>query len=568
MAEAGELVREPAGTTGLEPDKGDGPAAAGDHGSQPAPDGQDTGPTVPDWGQTVPPERLGFQARQVRSQKDPEPGANPGVRGRQPPAGKPTKPTSPAKQTPLETPPPAQPSVGRIGQPEPIDYGKILKDPQVRAIFIGEQHPSRQAKAALIDALPHLVKTYGITDLALEMPREDDHLTAEERIAVMEEESVQFLTREHQDWSYAHAQRAEQRLIRLADSLGVRIWGLDLPYEVLESDKHPLAFWSERNQSFADAIAEHLEENARNDPAGNPGRVLALVGKLHVGYDPSFLRFLDTKRPEDASQPLANVRLAELGHPSVVVTYMTPDQDSDPLFGDDAQVSTMGKEQGGRPFMVQVHGGQRRFDWFVSPGIGTRRSQDGSAPAPGSRQAPAAPLPSPDKGAWILPNPDEATAGWQPSAEAEPQPAAAPAESLPGVTVNRQAAPETTPPAAATGDHPGTPDDGATQAQRTLAASSTPSGPDHPSLTSQAGEGRQVAATTPPAIQVALDPDLGHADPTFDSGISPITSTATPTPPAASSAVVSSNDTDSTSFGNQLLADESESTFAAFDNVG
>jgi hypothetical protein len=109
-----------------------------------------------------------------------------------------------------------------LGTQEPVNYGKILGD--IRTIFIADDHTSLSVKNAFKNTLTELSKL-GITDLALEMlPKGFD---------TTDEAAVATYFNENWDKNSGMAEKYKE-LFDYAKSLGLRVWGLDIPAETYQ----------------------------------------------------------------------------------------------------------------------------------------------------------------------------------------------------------------------------------------------------------------------------------------------------------------------------------------------
>jgi len=421
------------------------------------PTATDTRDDPPDLGQADIPERL--RPRPVgRDAGDDDARAAAATRR---PGGERAAPGRPAAKAPPVWPrlvpqaPPAPPprwngprsalqQFGTIGPPQPVDYRKILEDPDVLAMIVGWDHRSREAIAALIEALPELVRVHAITDLALEHSRDLD--------SVDTDLLLDLLLYLNQDYG---TQQDEEDLIILAQALGVRVWGLNLPLRVLAESHSWKDLWAEKHRAFSNAVVDHLNANIERDPDGNPGRVLVLVGMYHTLLDPSMMPQAGiTSDASVASTPSLPGKLARAGVGATVVNFHTGDVVYEG--GEHAQVEALRQQRGGAPFAVEVSGPKRLQNWIISPGpppwlrpeaipdpIAAGRppwmtppAKTGPRRVPGGPAAPGGRRPTPKGGPKQAPVSSPRDAGWQPAPMSE-RAAWAPPESAPSMPRDR-----------------------------------------------------------------------------------------------------------------------------------
>jgi len=264
-----------------------------------------------------------------------------------------------------------------------LDWGRILQDPQAEVLLVGNEHTDTESLEALIAAIPDLVRKYGITDLALEHPREFDALSPAELIQRYEQSGR---------WN---TDRLMADLIATADWYGLRIWGLDLPEAQMPAQGEDPKL-GERNQAFATAISEHR----------GPGvRILARVGLDHLAYDPSVLN----AKPRDvpaAQAPTVNMQLAGQGVGSVAVAFYAPSQTD--YLDEHAQVRALSVHNGDQSFMADLQGPWRQVDWIIAPGLPTALQASAVMDPVAAGDLPWMATPEPEA------VPDPVAAGWLP----------------------------------------------------------------------------------------------------------------------------------------------------------
>lgn len=222
-----------------------------------------------------------------------------------------------------------------LGTQEPVNYGKILGD--ARTIFISDDHTSFSVKNAFKNALTELSQL-GITDLALEMlPKGFD---------TTNEAAVTAYFHENWDKNSGMAEKYKE-LFDYAKSLGLRVWGLDIPAEAYQA-RPPADTFFQRNQQWADLIEDHLNTN--------PGtKIVVFNGSAHTGYYPAADR--------------TNNLLDKKGHKSVVVNYWGGDKNSqfvpeEKLIGKYVQDNNVENSE----FMLRVPVASRTSDYIIYVG--------------------------------------------------------------------------------------------------------------------------------------------------------------------------------------------------------